>query len=63
MITNARYSLRSEETTATLSGCNVEVANDGTALVIVDGEPLFRFGSLRALLDQYGLLRGDLLVA
>jgi hypothetical protein len=60
MITATRYSLLSEQTTATLCGCNVEVSGDGSAIVVVDGEPLFRFASLSALLTQYGLVRGEL---
>jgi hypothetical protein len=59
MHTGTRYLLLSEQTAATLSGCSVEVSRDGSAIVVVDGEPLFRFASLAALLSQYGLVCGE----
>ncbi|MBL8721112.1 MAG: hypothetical protein JNL79_34320 [Myxococcales bacterium] len=59
MTGSIRYSLRSTHGTDSLAGCEVEVASDGSALVVVDDEPLFRFASLAVMLAQYGLVRGD----
>ncbi len=56
---NERFSLRCHETTATLAGCDVEISRDGSAVMFVDGERLFRFASLTALLSEYGLRCGD----
>lgn len=60
---SASYSLLSEQAIASSSGCIAEVSHDGSALLVVDGEPLFRFSTLSALLTQYGLVRGELSLA
>lgn len=44
---------------APLPRCWVDVAHDGSAVVVVDGEPLFRSATLSAMLAYYGLVRGE----
>lgn len=56
-----RYALRSASSNAgaPLARCWVDVATDGSAVVFVDDEPLFRVGALSTMLAHYGLVRGE----
>ena len=42
-----------------LDDCHVELHADGTVFLVVNGERLFRFDSIDALLEQYQLQRGN----
>ncbi len=55
-----QYSLReSTANAADLAGCFVELHADGTVVLVVDGERLFQFDSVDALLAQYELVKGE----
>jgi regulator of RNase E activity RraA len=56
-----RYALRcaTSDACAPLARCWVEVASDGSGVVVVDGEPLFRASALSAMMAHYGLVRGE----
>ena len=43
-----------------MHGCHVELHIDGTVILVVDGERLFRFASMNDLLEQYALTRGEI---
>jgi hypothetical protein len=45
--------------TGQLADCFVELHIDGSVVLVVDGERLFRFPSLDALLGQYALVTGE----
>lgn len=54
------YSLRdSKRGEKDLYDCFVQLHADGSVVLVVDGEQLFRFDSLDALLAQYELVRGE----
>ncbi|MBI2390665.1 MAG: hypothetical protein HYV09_13835 [Deltaproteobacteria bacterium] len=55
------YSLHESAQIVAVSGCFVELHADGKAVLMVDGEHLFPFDSLTALLAQYDLMKGVLL--
>jgi hypothetical protein len=45
-----------------LAGCSVELRADGSVMLVVDGERLFRFASFDALLGHYDVTKGELAV-
>lgn len=53
-----RYALHGEEG-AELARCHVELYPDGTVGLVVDGERLFRFASVEALLTHYDVTKGQ----
>lgn len=54
------YAVHDSARATALPGCFVELHADGTVVLVVDGEQLFRFDSFDALLAQYDLIRGEL---
>lgn len=55
-----QYALREDTAnSADLSECFVELHVDGSVVLVVDGERLFRFDSLDALLERYELVKGE----
>jgi len=56
------YSLRDGTTGAALAGCHVELHLDRSVVLVVDGERLFRFDSIDALLSQYDVGKAELML-
>ena len=53
------YALRGNEG-ARLGGCHVELHAEGSVVLVVDGERLFRFESFEELLAHYDVLKGEI---
>lgn len=54
-----QISVRAPKPSSDLDDCFVELHADGSVVLVVNGERLFRFDSIEELLEQYQLERGD----
>lgn len=54
-----RYALHGGDAGDELARCHVELHTDGTVGLVVDGEQLFRFASVDALLGHYDVTKGE----
>lgn len=55
----SEWSLRDSTDGEALAGCHVELHPDGSVVLVVDSERLFKFASLDALLEQYDVIQGE----
>lgn len=53
------YAILGDDAVTELAGCHVELHADGSALLVVDGERLFRFSSFDTLVGHYDVTKGQ----